>query len=101
MILTLLLAFIGINLATVGLFFLDKQAAIKHQRRIPEKTLLLFALIGGTPGAFYARKRFRHKTQKQPFSAFLISIVAVQLALIVASIAFPELILNFISEMTR
>ena len=91
MILTILLALIGVNLATIALFWLDKQAAIKRHRRISEKTLLTFALIGGTPGAFYAQHRFRHKTQKQPFKTFLIVIAGAQVIFAVACLFYPEL----------
>lgn len=100
MILTLPLILITINLATIGLFWLDKQAAIKHQRRISEKTLLTFALIGGTPGAFYAQQRFRHKTQKQPFKTFLMVIAAIQVCFIIACLIHPQLWTEFISVIT-
>jgi uncharacterized membrane protein YsdA (DUF1294 family) len=38
-------------------------------RRAP--TLLALALFGGSPGALWARRRFRHKTRKQPFATQL------------------------------
>lgn len=100
MILTVLLGLIGVNVMTVGLFWLDKQAAIKRQYRIPEKTLLTFALIGGTPGAFYAQQRFRHKTQKEPFRSLLKLIVVMQLAALVAALIYPQAIMTFISNLS-
>lgn len=45
----------------------DKAAAKQGQRRTPESTLHLLAVVGGWPGALVARKAFRHKTVKQPF----------------------------------
>lgn len=70
---------IGINAWTVLRFWQDKDRAINRVRRIPEAELLGLALIGGTPGAFLARRIFRHKTIKQPFSSILGVIAAVQM----------------------
>ncbi|HEY0085229.1 MAG TPA: DUF1294 domain-containing protein [Allosphingosinicella sp.] len=72
------LAVLLINLWTIWLFRLDKRRAVAGGRRIPEADLLSFALIGGTPGAFLARRLFRHKTRKQPFSTNLMVIAALQ-----------------------
>ncbi|UZK64933.1 DUF1294 domain-containing protein [Sphingomonas sp. M1-B02] len=67
-----------VNLLTFLRFRDDKRRAIAGARRIPEADLLGLALIGGTPAAFLARARFRHKTRKQPFSTFLYLIAAIQ-----------------------
>ncbi|MBC9824869.1 DUF1294 domain-containing protein [Carnobacterium inhibens] len=45
----------------------DKQKAIKHQWRIPEKTLLFLDLIGGGIGGILGMRLFRHKTTKISF----------------------------------
>ncbi|CAN5237225.1 hypothetical protein BH10PSE14_BH10PSE14_43790 [soil metagenome] len=66
----------------------DKQRAISGARRIPEADLLGLALIGGSPGALLARRWFRHKTRKEPFSKLLLLIVAVQVGLILGIVAF-------------
>ena len=81
MLLAAALALIVINLWTIRRFHQDKQRAIAGTRRIPEGDLLRLALIGGTPGAFFARRLFRHKTRKQPFSTWLWLIAAVQAGL--------------------
>lgn len=60
-------------------FWQDKRCAIAGDRRIPEADLLTLALMGGSPGAFAARRLFRHKTRKEPFSTQLILIAAAQL----------------------
>ncbi len=75
-------AFALINLWTVLRFHQDKQRAIAGQRRIAEADLLGLALIGGSPGALLARRLFRHKIRKQPFSASLYLIAAVQSAVL-------------------
>ena len=59
------------NFAAYSAFGTDKARATADGRRVPESTLLLLALLGGTVGAFAGRKAFRHKTRKQPFSAQL------------------------------
>lgn len=57
-----------INIITLGVYGCDKWKA-KHQcRRIPEKTLLGLAVIGGATGAYVGMKIFRHKTMKMKFS---------------------------------
>jgi uncharacterized membrane protein YsdA (DUF1294 family) len=74
-------AFLGvllINAWTILLFWMDKSRARAGTWRIPESNLLGLALIGGTPGAFLARRLFRHKTRKQPFSTHLLLIAALQ-----------------------
>jgi uncharacterized membrane protein YsdA (DUF1294 family) len=59
------------SLVTAGLYWWDKRAAAKSRPRISERTLHFWSLAGGWPGAHYARGRFRHKTQKQPFGMIL------------------------------
>jgi uncharacterized membrane protein YsdA (DUF1294 family) len=71
-------ALIVVNFVTVLQFYDDKQRAIEGRRRISESNLLGLALIGGSPGAFLARKLFRHKTRKEPFSTQLFVIAALQ-----------------------
>ncbi|HVJ01447.1 MAG TPA: DUF1294 domain-containing protein [Sphingomonas sp.] len=77
-----------INGWTVLRFWQDKNRAIRGARRIPEADLLGLAMLGGSPGAFAARQLFRHKTRKQPFSTYLMLIVAVQIGLGIGFFAF-------------
>ena len=49
------------------LFDLDKRRAVRGAWRIPERTLLLSAFLGGAPGALLGMHFFRHKTQKWKF----------------------------------
>jgi uncharacterized membrane protein YsdA (DUF1294 family) len=75
-------ALVLVNLWTLLRFRDDKQRAVRGERRVPGRTLLTLALIGGTPAAFFARRRFRHKTRKQSFSTYLQLIAMVQLGVI-------------------
>jgi len=68
---TLLLLLIGINVIAFLAFGWDKHLAGTRKRRIPERTLLTLAFIGGALGALLGQQIFRHKTQKQPFRALL------------------------------
>lgn len=66
-----LAAFALVNLWTFMLFGLDKIRAEEGSWRVSEGTLLLWAFLGGTIGAYTGRALFRHKTRKQPFSSSL------------------------------
>lgn len=64
----LLLYLLLVNTSLFFLMGLDKQKAIKHQRRIPEKTLLLIGFLGGGPMGLFSQKLFHHKTKKKYFT---------------------------------
>lgn len=76
-----------LNLLTFAIFGFDKAAAADKRSRVPERALLTLAALGGAPGALLARPVFRHKTRKQPFSAWLTLIVFVQTAVLIAGAA--------------
>lgn len=82
-----------INVFTTLVFWFDKNRARAKQRRVPERKLLFLALIGGSPGAFWAREFFRHKTRKQPFSNYLKSIVLLQAIIVLMLILFKDQLL--------
>lgn len=52
-----------INALAFLLMLIDKRKARKNLWRIPERTLLGTALIGGSLGAFAGMQIFRHKTK--------------------------------------
>lgn len=51
------------NLAGLLAMGSDKRKAIDGKRRIPEKTLFLLALFGGSIGVWAGMYLFRHKTR--------------------------------------
>ncbi len=77
-----LVLFLVINAITVAAFAIDKRRSSTGAWRIPESRLLWFAALGGSPGAFWARGRYRHKTRKQPFVGRLQLIAMVQVGVI-------------------
>ncbi len=70
-----LILFLLFNLITFLIFGFDKYLARTHRQRIREKTLLTLALLGGSVGAVFAQKIFRHKNQKYPHIFWTILIV--------------------------
>ena len=78
----LALYLLAASLAAFALFAWDKGCAAVGRRRIPERTLLTVAAIGGTPGAIAGQRLLRHKTRKEPFRTWLLWIAGAQLALI-------------------
>ena len=61
-----------INVITFFVFGLDKWKAKRKEknekvRRVPERTLLLLAALGGSVGALLAMRAFRHKTLHRAF----------------------------------
>lgn len=63
----LLIYLIIINIIAFALMGIDKQKAIKHKWRIPEKTLFLSAILLGSIGANAGMQIFRHKTKHLRF----------------------------------
>ena len=75
-----------INIVTFLVFGLDKLLS-KHPRfrqRVPEKNLLLLAVVGGSVGALLGMQIFRHKTLHRTFRVGVPAILAVQLLLAAA-----------------
>lgn len=76
--------FLLANVLTLAIYGIDKTAARKTWRRVPESTLLMFGVVGGWPGAIVGQQLFRHKTQKQPFKTYFIVSVIVSIVVTVA-----------------
>ena len=59
------------NVLTFALWGTDKSAARNGRWRVPERSLLIAALLGGWIGAKLGQRFFRHKTRKVPFRHLL------------------------------
>lgn len=71
----LVILLIVFNFFTFLLFGYDKHLARRHKTRIHEATLLRLALMGGSIGAVFAQKFFRHKTQKYRYLFWVILVI--------------------------
>ena len=72
-----------INLIGFFAMFLDKQKAKHGKWRIPEKTLFLLAIIGGSLGTTLGMNIFRHKTKHWYFKFGMPFILIVQIVLVI------------------
>lgn len=75
-----------INLITFFVFGFDKFKAKykekhEHARRVPEKTLFLLAILGGSIGALVGMRVWHHKTLHRSFRVGIPLILAVQIIL--------------------
>ena len=87
--LVMLLAALGlINAACYAAFAIDKHRArnFNSRNRISERTLLNLALIGGSPAAWYAINRLRHKSAKDSFKQRLLLITGLQIGLLIGGL---------------
>ena len=73
----------AVNLLAFTVYGADKHRAKKDKRRVPEKTLFLLAIIGGSVGAWAGMYTFRHKTRHWYFVWGIPAILLVQVALAV------------------
>ncbi len=71
-----------INIVTFAVYGIDKIKAKKGAWRIPEKSLLLLAFIGGSLGAAAGMRFWRHKTLHPQFKWGVPLILLFHLALI-------------------
>ncbi len=70
-----------INLVTFAVYGIDKAKAKRGAWRVPEKTLFLLPLLGGSLGALLGMKVFRHKTKHWYFVWGIPLILVAQIAL--------------------
>ena len=75
----LIIYLVLVNAAAFFLMLADKLKAKKGAWRIPERTLIGIAVIGGSIGAIAGMNLFRHKTRHLKFSLGLPLILVGQL----------------------
>lgn len=59
------------SIALMGMMGVDKRRARLGRRRISERRLLLWALLGGAAGGWIGLRLFRHKTKHRMFAVGL------------------------------
>ena len=84
----LLIYLLVINVVGFLLMGIDKLRAKKQVWRVPEKTLFLIAVIGGSIGTNIGMYAFRHKTKHWYFVIGMPLILIAQIALIVWLVFF-------------
>ena len=81
---TVLLVWLAvINLLTFLVYGADKRRARKGKWRVPEKTLFLLPLLGGSVGGILGMRVFHHKTKHWYFVWGIPAILLAQIALAV------------------
>ena len=73
----------AVNLVAFTVYGVDKAKARRGAWRIPEKTLFLLPLLGGSVGALLGMRVFHHKTKHWYFVWGVPAILLAQLALAV------------------
>lgn len=68
-----------INVITFMAYAMDKRKARKRKWRIPEKTLLILAAVGGSIGAFLGMHILHHKTKHLKFTVGVPLLLAIQI----------------------
>ena len=71
----------AINVITFMVYGIDKLKAKKRKWRIPEATLLLLAIVGGSIGAWTGMKVWHHKTMHKKFKYGVPLILMIQIGL--------------------
>jgi uncharacterized membrane protein YsdA (DUF1294 family) len=90
--LVLIGAYLVLNAASLVMYYADKRAAVRKERRISERTLLLAALVAPF-GAVGGMRFFHHKTRKTKFllAYLFLGLHLVLLAYLMAPGAMHEL----------
>ena len=72
-----------VNVLAFIIYGFDKDQARKAGRRIPEATLLIWAGIGGSIGAWMGMKLWHHKTLHKKFKYGIPILITMQVAFVV------------------
>ena len=78
----LLYYFVCVNVLTFLVYGIDKSKARQGKWRISEATLLLFAVIGGSIGAWLGMRVWRHKTMHKKFKYGIPAILMIHIIII-------------------
>lgn len=87
---TLILVYlIVINLISFAAMGVDKARARKRSWRIPESTLFVLAIIGGSVGSIVGMHLFRHKTLHWYFLYGMPAILIIQILIVIILATSP------------
>jgi len=79
---SLLYYFVCVNVLTFLVYGIDKWKARQGKWRISEATLLLFAVIGGSIGAWLGMRVWRHKTMHKKFKYGIPAILMIHIIIL-------------------
>ena len=82
-VLNVLYYFAAVSVIGAAVCIYDKQAARRDWRRVPERTLFFWALVGGGPGVYLTMLLIRHKTLHRSFMWGIPAIMILQIAILV------------------
>ena len=91
---------LAINLLAFLIYGADKWKAKHEKWRVPEKTLFLLALLGGSVGALAGMRAFHHKTRKWYFRFGIPTILILQIAAAALFFAHSAGLLNSLNGMS-
>ncbi len=77
------LYFVVINICGFSSMGIDKSKAKRGAWRIKERTLFLFAILGGSIGSIAGMQLFRHKTKHTYFVIGMPAILIIQIIILV------------------
>ena len=80
---------VSVNVVSLIVMWVDKRRAIKRAWRIPESTLFVLAIIGGSIGSIIGMHLFHHKTRHWYFLYGMPVILALQIMLILTLVFSP------------
>lgn len=84
----------AVNVISFIVMGVDKRRAVKRAFRVPESTLFVLTIIGGSIGSIAGMHLFHHKTRHWYFLYGMPVILALQIILILA-VVFSPIELNF------
>lgn len=79
----ILVVLLLMNAAGAAIMYADKKFAVHHKRRVPERTLMTIALLGGSVGVLIGMYAFRHKTLHPKFYVGVPAILICEAAAVV------------------
>ena len=74
--------FIAVSVIGAVVCVYDKLAAARSWKRVPERTLFFWALVGGGPGVFACMLLIRHKTLHRIFMLGIPAVMVLQAAIL-------------------
>jgi uncharacterized membrane protein YsdA (DUF1294 family) len=77
------------NLVGFAMMGIDKRKAVNKLWRIPESTLFIVAIIGGSIGSIIGMRIFHHKTRKWYFVYGMPFILILQILVVIAVFKSP------------